>query len=366
MDRAIGTAARAAARDEAPVLRLDHVEHALVDPLGVDVLAVDAQPLGQRDPVGRQPLAHLVGRGERVLGRDVIAVGAQAAEVAGAGGDQLRPPVRQVRRHLDADAGQQLAGGRDEPLHVLDRHLARPLGQRQRRVGAKPGAPVRVGCLGGDIGRFLAVVAAVGDEVLQDHLLQMAVLGVNRGQRAQRLDPVGLGLADADEDAAGERDPQLAGGADRVQPPRRVLGRRALVRDQIRPDRLQHQSLRGGHLAQPREVLATERAEVGVRQDAALERPFAGPDDVGDEIRVAELVQPLADARVVIGRLAGQDQQLLDVAPRGAVEQRLHLGGRVQVGLMGGERAVLAVRAARPGERECGVARERDPAPHPM
>ena len=40
--------------------------------------AVDAEPLGQRDAVLRQALAHLVRRRERVLGRDVVAVGAQA------------------------------------------------------------------------------------------------------------------------------------------------------------------------------------------------------------------------------------------------------------------------------------------------
>ena len=52
-------------RDEAPVARLDHVEHALLHPAGVDVLRVDAEALGQRDPVRRQALADLVGRGER-------------------------------------------------------------------------------------------------------------------------------------------------------------------------------------------------------------------------------------------------------------------------------------------------------------
>ena len=79
------------------------VEHALRDPLGVDVLRVDAQPLGQRDAVGGQALAHLVRRRERVLGRDVVAVGAQPAEVGRARGDELGPPVGEVRRDLDAD-----------------------------------------------------------------------------------------------------------------------------------------------------------------------------------------------------------------------------------------------------------------------
>ena len=84
-------ATRAAARDERPVARLDHVEHRLRDPLRVDVLRVHAQPLGQREPVGVQALADLRRRRERVLGRDVVAVRAQPAEVGGAGARPARP-----------------------------------------------------------------------------------------------------------------------------------------------------------------------------------------------------------------------------------------------------------------------------------
>src|SRR3954466_2086674 len=64
---------RAAAGDERPVLRLDDVEHALVDPPGVDVRRIDAEALGQRDPVLGQALAHLVGRGGPGLGRGLVA-----------------------------------------------------------------------------------------------------------------------------------------------------------------------------------------------------------------------------------------------------------------------------------------------------
>ena len=135
---------------------------------------------------------------------------------------------------------------------------------------------------------LLAVVAAVRHEVLEDHLLQVAVLGVDGGERLERRHALVLGLADADEDAARERDPQLARGADRGQPQRGVLGRRALVGDEIGPDRLDHEPLRGRHLAQPREVGAAEDAEVGVREQPALERALAGPDDVGDEVREAQ------------------------------------------------------------------------------
>ena len=75
------------------------------------------------------------------------------------------------------------------------------------------------------------------------------------GERLQRGDPVLLGLADADQDPARERDLQLAGGADRRQALVRVLGRRALVGDQVGVDRLEHQALGGGDLAQAGEVV---------------------------------------------------------------------------------------------------------------
>ncbi|HEX7291167.1 MAG TPA: 7,8-didemethyl-8-hydroxy-5-deazariboflavin synthase subunit CofG, partial [Conexibacter sp.] len=110
------------------------------------------------------------------------------------------------------------------------------------------------------------MVRLVRDEVLQDHLLQVAVLRVHRGERLERGHALLRGLADADEDAAGEGDAQLARRLDELEPDRRVLGRRALVGDEIGVDRLEHQALRGGHLAQAREVLAGEHAEVGVGQ----------------------------------------------------------------------------------------------------
>ena len=137
--------ARAATRDEAPVAALDHVEHALGHPLLVDVLRVDAQALGQRDAVGGQALANLVGRGERVLRRDVISVGAQPAEVGRALADELRPPVGEVGRDLDADARQQTPGLAHEPAHLVDVDRGRPLGRVELGRRVQPRAPVVVG-----------------------------------------------------------------------------------------------------------------------------------------------------------------------------------------------------------------------------
>jgi hypothetical protein len=127
-------------------------------------------------------------------------------------------------------------------------------------------------------------------------------------------------------------------------------------------DGLEHQPLGRGDLAQGGELLTAQDAEVGVRQQAALQRPLARPHDVGGEVREAELLEALAHPGVVVGRLAGQHQQLLHAPARGAVEQPLDLLRLVQVRAVGRERAVLAVAPARARERERQVARERDPA----
>ncbi len=112
-----------------------------------------------------------------------------------------------------------------------------------------PRTPVVGGGVGRDLRRLLAVVALVRHEVLDDDLLQVAELGVHGGQRVERGKTIITALADADQNPAGERDPQLAGRPDRVQALGRMLGRGALVRDQIGVHRLKHQALRGGHLA---------------------------------------------------------------------------------------------------------------------
>ncbi len=97
------------------------------------------------------------------------------------------------------------------------------------RVLVDPGAPILARGLIGDLGGLFTVVALVGNKILQDHLLYVAVLGVRGRERFEGFDPLLLGLADPDEDAARERNPQLARHFDRLQAPRRVLRRRAGV-----------------------------------------------------------------------------------------------------------------------------------------
>ena len=182
--------ARAAPRDEAPEARLDHVEHALRDPLRVDVPRVDAQPLGQRHPVRREPLAHLVRRRERVLGRDVVAVGAQPAEVG-----------RARRRRAAATSPRGSAGpgcrrpGISRRASPTSRSMSSTVtgvdhaGAQHRRDSVQAGAPVALRRLRGDLRRLLAVVAAVRDEVLEDDLLQVPELAAAPAPRAPPCGP---------------------------------------------------------------------------------------------------------------------------------------------------------------------------------
>ena len=71
-------------------------------------------------------------------------------------------------------------------------------------------------------GRAVHGRARLGQEVLDDHLLHVAVAGVAGGDGLEGLDPVGPVLADADQDPGREGDGQLAGGLEGGQPPRRA------------------------------------------------------------------------------------------------------------------------------------------------
>ena len=180
----------AAARDEAPVLRLDRRR------------ARPARPTRGRCTAGRRTGARSARR--RPAARRLRT---WCGDGNGCSGEMwsplaLRPP-RSVAPAATSSGHQSARFGGtwmptpgisrarlgDEALHVLDRRPAWPT--RAGRGAARrdePGAPEALGRLGGDLGRLLAVVAAVRDEVLQDDLLQVAVLGVHGGQRLERGD----------------------------------------------------------------------------------------------------------------------------------------------------------------------------------
>ena len=326
-------------------------------------LRVDAQPLGQREAVLRQALADLVRRRERVLRRDVVAVGAQPAEVGRAG----RAPARATSPRGSAGSGSPRRASarasprrapscpRSSPASTIGRDcgvwplVAAPCASSARRPRSRsPPAPRRSS---GGAGRSSAGSPPAGGRTA-------------RAPRARRCGPSGVSPMPTRMPLVnGIR--SSCGVADRLQPQRRVLRRRALVGDEVGAQRLEHQPLRRRHLAQPRQVLARQRAEVRVRQDPALQRALAAPHHVGDEVVEA---RARAASRATPGWWAGSSpvrtSSSLTRAARRAVEQALDLVGLVQVRPVRGERAVLAVADAGPRERQRQVAREGDAAAH--
>ena len=101
-----------------------------------------------------------------------------------------------------------------------------------------------------------------------------------------------------------------------------------------------------------------------MRQQPALQRPLARPHDVGDEVLEAELGELGPDPGVVIGRSPVRTSSSFTLRRAARSSSSLTSSRLVQVRLMGRERAVLAVAAARPRQRQRDVAREGDPATH--
>ena len=278
--RAARPAARAPARDEAPVARLDRRR------------ARPARSTPGRCTAGRRTAARSArrrpapgacapgaGDGNGCSGEMWSPLARQPAEVG-------RARARPARGHQSArfggtwtpTSGISRARLGDEPLACRRSSPASPTPARRAS-----GAVVRARCASSASARrrWRSRPAPRRSSAGAGRSSGGSPPAGGRARRAPRRAPraprsrSSSRLADADEDPARERDPQLAGGADRLQPPRRVLGRRALVGDEVGVDRLEHQPLRGGHLAQPREVVARQHAEVRVRQQPALERALA-------------------------------------------------------------------------------------------
>ena len=113
------------------------------------------------------------------------------------------------------------------------------------------------------------------------------------GDRDQRVDALGAGLADPDEDPGGERHPRAAGRLERGEPALRRLVGRAVVRAaglaEAGRERLDHHPLRRAHRAQPRE-LGLRRARRRWRGGADRSRRARSSrdrDEVVDGRRVA-------------------------------------------------------------------------------
>ncbi len=211
------------------------------------VRRVDGESRQQRQARRGGGAAEPLQLGPRRLGVDVV--GRHRRDAAPVVDARLEQPrelvVGEVRRRLQRHLGRQ-----DQP-----RHRDRPQVVVERRLRRRRHLRVRLGA-----------------EVLDDHLLQVAVPHVQLAQREQRLDPLGARLADPDQDPARVRDPQPAGALDRVEPDVGQLVGRAEVRHpalrQPRRGRLQHDPLRRRRRAQ--------RGQLVVGEDARGWRAAAG------------------------------------------------------------------------------------------
>ena len=206
------------------------------------VLGVDREPrrehLARR--LGRQPQPVELGpRSLRIhmVGRD----GGDAAPVVDAGRDE-RPQVRsQVGRRLEVDRRvQEQPGHGRRPEHLLLRAGWESSHARPR----------------------------LGQEVLDDDLLHVAVTAVRGLDGQQCLDAFLPGLPEPDEEAGGERDPGLAGRLQRGEAALRRLVRCLVVRPALvveaGGERLQHHPLGGRDGPQALEFSPGEGAGVGV------------------------------------------------------------------------------------------------------
>ncbi len=188
----------------------------------------------------------------------------------------------------------------------------------------------------------------------------------------QGFDALGVGLADADEDPGRERDAKGTGPSDRLEPPRRHLVRRAIVRrarrQQPRRGGFQHDPHADVDLAERGQVPLAHQPRVGVGQEpGGFQHLLADRAQVAERGAVAHTAQEGAVLREQRLRLVAQGEQRLLRAEAGArARQRQHLvrghgeGARL-AGILP-ERAVAAVVAAEGGQRDEHLGRERDAA----
>jgi len=177
---------------------------------------------------GPRPLGVHVVRGDR----------RHAAPIVDARRQQRSEVVGEVGRGLEVDGRvEEQPGGGDGPDEFL--------------FGARgPGGHGR---------------AELGQEVLDDDLLDVAVPAVRLGNGLEGTEAIRAVLPDADQDAGGEGDGELPGcleggeaaGGDLVGGP--AVGREVL------DEGLEHHALAGRHRAELRQLVGVERPGVGVR-----------------------------------------------------------------------------------------------------
>ncbi len=316
----------------------------------LQVLGVDGEPLAQREAGLGGAFGQVFDVWPGAFRVDVVGGERRdAAPVVDAGADQQRElGVHQVRRGLDPGGGAER-----QPGH---RHRGGQVGQFGVRHGAHRGV-------------------RLGPEVLHDHFLHALVGAGHLADRQQRLGPLQVGLADADQHAGGERDGAAPGVLQHPQPDGGLLVRGAVVRaawlgPQAGGGGLQHHAHRRGDRLEALEVRPGQHAGVQVRQQAGLlQHPDGHRPHVRQGVVVAVRVEPLAGLRpAVLGAVAEREQGFLAAEFGAAAGDLQHLvRGQVQAVAVlaelaghGDEGAVVAAVPAEPGQRDEHLAGVRD------
>ena len=284
-------------------------------------LAARSRRRGERIDRRPRPLGvHVVG-GERRHAAPVADPGVEQSE--------LLRRVGKIGRSLDADV--------------------RPHHDARRGDGGEELLVVRLGSARHGRPRLRA-------EVLHDHLLDVPVPTVEVADREDRAGALPSVLADADEDAGGERDREAARVLDRSKPHRRMLVRGTEVRAALRRKTvggcLEHQSHRCAHLLQPSELLVAHDPRIQVRQQTRLlDHADRGSPHVVERRGETPRAQPLARHVVAVLRAIAQgEQRLLARTSAASPSDGEHLFRReercFELGRRLGERAVVAVVAA--------------------
>ena len=304
-------------------------------------LGVDGQPRREREAAVLGDAAQDVERGPRALRVHVVGGdGRDAAPVVDAGIEQDTEVVAEIRRCLQVHRRRQQQACHGDRPEVL------VLGARLRPVHRRAG---------------------LRQEVLHDHLLEVAPLPVRGGQQHQRLDAVASGLPDAHEDPAREGDAQLPGCAEGVDAALGLLVGRTAVALEVVAQRLEHHPLRGGDPPEQRELIGVQRAGVRVGQEPGLvEHELCHVVQVVHRGVIAVGAQPVRRHFVAqLGPLAQGEEGLVAAGARTLPGDREDLVGR-HVRLLEargrlGERAVAALVAAQHGERDEDLRGEGDP-----
>ena len=282
---------------------------------------------------------------------------------------QMRPRrfgIDVIGRHR-RDAAPVVDAGGDQTAERAGAEIGRRLNVHRRfedqpRDGDSPQMIVKVGR-----GGIRHPRAGLGPEVLHDHLLKVTVEIVEIAQRQQRVDALLARLADADQNAGGERHRIFAGKTNGLDPRRglfvgRAVMRRALLHQAL-GHALQHDALRHRDPAQRGDILAAHQAGIDMRQQSGTPEHFArGFGEIGQRGGMAERLKLLArDAVAQFGLVAERKQRLLAAGRLARLGDRDHLVDRQERLLAGarrmGEGAVVADVAAKLRQRNEHLAR---------